>query len=181
MGNLKSLFNKANARRIQSVPIRGTPSTNDNESNLSITSIVGNDNMYITDTNSDKVDFIQNGSATNKKQNGAVPNKKQNGTPNHKKETDAASNREKKVSTKLDKDALLAATIASTVASETGSKLLSAVVDDNNIIDDLIFKNFEYPFTNLVFEGGGNKGMAYVGALQVSSVTCSFGQGVAEG
>ena len=31
-----------------------------------------------------------------------------------------------------------------------------------------MYRDFPFPFENLVFEGGGNKGMAYVGALQVS-------------
>ena len=29
-------------------------------------------------------------------------------------------------------------------------------------------KEYDFPFTNIVLEGGGSKGMAYVGALQVS-------------
>lgn len=32
---------------------------------------------------------------------------------------------------------------------------------------DEIYAGFDFAFENLVFEGGGNKGMAYVGALQV--------------
>ncbi|GFR92304.1 hypothetical protein ElyMa_004349600 [Elysia marginata] len=32
---------------------------------------------------------------------------------------------------------------------------------------------YEYPFENLVFEGGGNKGLAYCGAVRVSTVTTS--------
>lgn len=34
--------------------------------------------------------------------------------------------------------------------------------------EDDVIKYFTFPFENLVFEGGGNKGMAYVGTLQVS-------------
>lgn len=34
-------------------------------------------------------------------------------------------------------------------------------------LEDVYISNQEYPFENLVFEGGGSKGMAYVGALQV--------------
>ena len=62
---------------------------------------------------------------------------------------------------------LLAGTIGS-IASFSGSKLFSTVVDDADKVDTDIFNNFEFPITNLVFEGGGNKGMAYVGAIQVS-------------
>ena len=41
--------------------------------------------------------------------------------------------------------------------------------DENK--DDLEeLKGYEYPFTNLVMEGGGSKGMAYVGALKVQFV-----------
>ena len=65
-------------------------------------------------------------------------------------------------------DMLYAGTIGSTFGSLSGTKLLATIVDDKKTVDDDIFNNFDFPFTNLVFEGGGNKGMAYVGALQVS-------------
>ena len=68
-------------------------------------------------------------------------------------------------------DMLFAGTVGSTLGSLSGTKLLATIVDDNKTVDDDIFKNFDFPFTNLVFEGGGNKGMAYVGALQVSVVS----------
>lgn len=29
-------------------------------------------------------------------------------------------------------------------------------------------KEYDFPFENLVFEGGGNKGLAYCGAIQVN-------------
>ena len=61
---------------------------------------------------------------------------------------------------------ILAGTIGS-IASFSGSRLFSKVVDDADKVDADIFNNFEFPITNLVFEGGGNKGMAYVGAIQV--------------
>ena len=61
---------------------------------------------------------------------------------------------------------MLAGTIGS-IASFSGSQLFSTVVDDADKVDVDIFNNFEFPLRNLVFEGGGNKGMAYVGALQV--------------
>ena len=144
MGNLKSLFNKA-GRKIQSASTRETPSTNDNESNISITSIIENDEIYITNNNSDKTAFTERNVIVQEKGNHGKVRK----------------------NTKFCQDALLAGSLASTFASKTGSKLLAAAIDDSKAIDDNIFRNFEYPFTNLVFEGGGNKGMAYVGALQV--------------
>ena len=33
-------------------------------------------------------------------------------------------------------------------------------------------KEYDFPFTNIVLEGGGSKGMAYVGALQVGCWCC---------
>ena len=36
---------------------------------------------------------------------------------------------------------------------------------ENYGVDSL--KGYDYPFTNIVVEGGGSKGMAYVGALEV--------------
>ncbi|XP_065053655.1 uncharacterized protein LOC135682618 isoform X2 [Rhopilema esculentum] len=61
---------------------------------------------------------------------------------------------------------VIAGTIGS-IASFSGSQLFSTMVDDAEKVDVNIFNNFEFPIRNLVFEGGGNKGMAYVGALQV--------------
>ena len=61
---------------------------------------------------------------------------------------------------------VLAGTLGS-IASFSGSRLFSKVVDDAEKVDADIFNNFDFPITNLVFEGGGNKGMAYVGAIQV--------------
>lgn len=58
-------------------------------------------------------------------------------------------------------------TVGSTLGSSGATLLMETVADNNNMVDDDIFKNYDFPFTNLVFEGGGNKGMAYVGALQV--------------
>ena len=60
-----------------------------------------------------------------------------------------------------------AGTVGSTLGSSAATLLMETVADNNNMVDDDIFKNYDFPFTNLVFEGGGNKGMAYVGALQV--------------
>ncbi len=60
-----------------------------------------------------------------------------------------------------------AGTIGS-IASFSGSQLVCTVADDSESVDNDIFNNFEFPLYNLVFEGGGNKGMAYVGVLQVN-------------
>ena len=38
---------------------------------------------------------------------------------------------------------------------------------EHNKYDTDSLKDFSYPFTNIVLEGGGSKGLAYVGALQV--------------
>lgn len=64
------------------------------------------------------------------------------------------------------KSVVLAGTIGS-IASFSGSKLFSTVVGDADKVDVDIFNNFNFPMENLVFEGGGNKGMAYVGTLKV--------------
>ena len=60
-----------------------------------------------------------------------------------------------------------AGTVGSTLGSSAATLLMETVADNSNMVDDDIFENYDFPFTNLVFEGGGNKGMAYVGALQV--------------
>ena len=39
-------------------------------------------------------------------------------------------------------------------------------------IDNL--KDLNYPFQNIVLEGGGSKGLAYVGALEVSHIFVHF-------
>ncbi len=46
--------------------------------------------------------------------------------------------------------------------------LESKFIDGSRSMEDLFIRSQEYPFENLVFEGGGSKGMAYVGALQVT-------------
>ncbi|XP_800195.4 uncharacterized protein LOC582782 [Strongylocentrotus purpuratus] len=38
--------------------------------------------------------------------------------------------------------------------------------DDEDTINLIQYENFEYPFENIVFEGGGNKGLAYAGAVR---------------
>jgi len=45
--------------------------------------------------------------------------------------------------------------------------LLETTLDDTVAVDYAIFNSFDFPFKNIVFEGGGIKGLAYVGALQV--------------
>ena len=70
----------------------------------------------------------------------------------------------------------------SEVISRFGSKLLyylyqvstgvgtsnAAIVLEDLKDDHILDKHFDFPFENISFEGGGNKGMAYVGALRVS-------------
>lgn len=41
-------------------------------------------------------------------------------------------------------------------------------------IVEIDYKKYEYPFENLVFEGGGAKGQVYIGCLQVSLDFLSF-------
>ena len=41
---------------------------------------------------------------------------------------------------------------------------------DNSSIRLIEYENYEYPFENVVFEGGGNKGLAYCGAVKVSEL-----------
>ncbi|XP_071966234.1 uncharacterized protein [Antedon mediterranea] len=38
---------------------------------------------------------------------------------------------------------------------------------DNSSIMDINYTDYQYPFENIVFEGGGNKGIAYAGAIRV--------------
>ena len=46
------------------------------------------------------------------------------------------------------------------------------VFEDFDEVEEYIFDDSDFPFVSLVFEGGGNKGMAYVGALEVSHLAC---------
>ena len=39
-------------------------------------------------------------------------------------------------------------------------------------------KDLNYPFQNIVLEGGGSKGLAYVGALEVSLISEAATRGV---
>lgn len=63
---------------------------------------------------------------------------------------------------------LNAGTLGSMFGSVSSTQFLATVADDSRAVDDDIYNNFEFPFQNLILEGGGNKGMAYVGALKVS-------------
>ena len=51
------------------------------------------------------------------------------------------------------------------------------MTDYADIIKEL--KNYEYPFENIVFEGGGAKGLAYIGVLEVSKLAgLGLGRGI---
>lgn len=39
---------------------------------------------------------------------------------------------------------------------------------DNSSVELIDHEAFQYPFENVIFEGGGNKGLAYAGAIRVS-------------
>jgi hypothetical protein len=61
--------------------------------------------------------------------------------------------------------------VSTTSLIMAGSPYLESMfLDGNRSLEDLFIRSREYPFDNLVFEGGGSKGMAYVGALQVRIV-----------
>ena len=55
----------------------------------------------------------------------------------------------------------------SPIASAPLTKMLTKAIQYSECQDDTRFQEFEYNFENISFEGGGNKGMAYVGALEV--------------
>ncbi|XP_047136379.1 uncharacterized protein LOC100213281 isoform X1 [Hydra vulgaris] len=67
----------------------------------------------------------------------------------------------------LQSEVIKSGVVGSLVGSSEEKKFFSSMLDNNNSIDDNVYNNYDFPFTNLVFEGGGNKGMAYAGALQV--------------
>ena len=91
------------------------------------------------------------------------------GTPNIKNKIKKESSESSKefLEPQVNSKIIQAGTVGSTLGSSAATLLMETVADNNNVVDDDIFKNCDFPFTNLVFEGGGNKGMAYVGALQV--------------
>ncbi|KAK3702887.1 hypothetical protein QZH41_014164 [Actinostola sp. cb2023] len=61
--------------------------------------------------------------------------------------------------------ATLLGSVGSLRAAEATEKLSNT--GSSAALEDDTYAGFEFPFENLVLEGGGNKGMAYVGALQV--------------
>ena len=55
------------------------------------------------------------------------------------------------------------------IVSTNGAQLVKDVADGySEQVDKIFFEKHEFPIENLVFEGGGNKGMSYVGAIEVS-------------
>ena len=56
------------------------------------------------------------------------------------------------------------------LASQNGTTLIDFTSDDPLAVDYEIFMNHNFPFENIVLEGGGIKGLAYTGALMVSIV-----------
>ena len=61
--------------------------------------------------------------------------------------------------------------LAQTGLSRPGNMTTAKNKEENFIKNDLDkVKGYDYPFTNIVMEGGGSKGMAYVGALEVKIV-----------
>ena len=60
-----------------------------------------------------------------------------------------------------------AATLLGSVGSLRAAETTEKVRRGSTSHEEAVYKGFSFPFENLVFEGGGNKGMAYVGALQV--------------
>lgn len=74
---------------------------------------------------------------------------------------------------------------AEEVERRKGMKRLRTLVSQNyDEVDAQVIKvdidHYDFPFENLVFEGGGNKGLAYCGAVRVRDVfmqyyfTCSY-------
>lgn len=91
------------------------------------------------------------------------------GTPNIKNKIKKGSSESSKefLEPQVNSKIIQAGTVGSTLGSSAATLLMETVADNSNMVDDDIFKNYDFPFTNLVFEGGGNEGMAYIGALQV--------------
>ena len=65
------------------------------------------------------------------------------------------------------KDFFGAATLLGSVGSLKAAETTERYRRGSTSHEEDVYKDFQFPFENLVFEGGGNKGMAYVGALQV--------------
>ena len=53
------------------------------------------------------------------------------------------------------------------LSSRATPSISETVVEEFDEVEEYIFDDCDFPFTNLCFEGGGNKGMAYVGSLEV--------------
>lgn len=62
-----------------------------------------------------------------------------------------------------------AATLLGSVGSMNAAEANERLRRGSTSCEEAVYQGFPFPFENLVFEGGGNKGMAYVGALQVRS------------
>lgn len=95
-----------------------------------------------------------------------MANRNVNGNVKH---HDMLNGQTKKVSTtSLDPNSFFeAATLLGSVGSLKAAETTERVRRGSTSYEEDIYKGFPFPFENLVFEGGGNKGMAYVGALQV--------------
>ena len=61
-----------------------------------------------------------------------------------------------------------AATLLGSVGSLRAAETTDRYRRGSTSHEEDMYRDFPFRFENLVFEGGGNKGMAYVGALQVS-------------
>eukprot|EP00795_Rhopilema_esculentum_P014719 gene14719-5817_t len=62
-----------------------------------------------------------------------------------------------------------ASQITSGIVNLHGTKLMRAVsFGHGQKVDKMFFESYDFPMENLIFEGGGNKGMSYVGAIEVS-------------
>ena len=90
------------------------------------------------------------------------------GSDGNKDKTTKTTRKDKRSSSSLvSQEMLNAGTLGGMFGSVSSTKFLTSVQDDKRAVEEDIYKNFDFPFENLILEGGGNKGMAYVGALQV--------------
>lgn len=106
--------------------------------------------------------------------NPRMANRKLNGNAKH---HSMLNGQAKKVSSNsLDPNSFFeAATLLGSVGSLKAAETTEKVRRGSTSHEADVYKGFSFPFENLVFEGGGNKGMAYVGALQVFfSVLCFY-------
>ena len=66
------------------------------------------------------------------------------------------------------KNLVAAATLLGSVGSLKAAEVTERLSNkESSSALDESYQGFDFAFENLIFEGGGNKGMAYVGALQV--------------